>query len=110
MSQWLNICKYEDLAPNSGICAQFEDQQVAIFFCKRNQDLYAVSNFDPFAQANVISRGIIGSAQGETYVASPLYKQRFNLKTGVCLDSPEHVLQTYLVRIEADQVQLQATS
>ncbi|HEY7866088.1 MAG TPA: nitrite reductase (NAD(P)H) small subunit, partial [Psychromonas sp.] len=37
------------------------------------------------------------------------YKQRFNLKTGVCLDSPEHVLKTYSVRIEAQQVQLQAT-
>lgn len=110
MSQWFNICKYEDLAPNSGICAQFESQQVAIFFCQRNQDLYAVSNFDPISQANVISRGIIGSTQGETYVASPLYKQRFNLKTGVCLDLPEHVLKTYAVRIEADHVQLQATA
>ncbi|MEH6453239.1 MAG: nitrite reductase small subunit NirD [Psychromonas sp.] len=110
MSQWFSICEYQDLVENSGICAQFVDQQIAIFFCKRNANLYAVDNFDPIAKANVISRGIIGSTEGQAYVASPLYKQRFDLKTGVCLDSPEHVLKTYLVRIEAEQVQLKVAS
>ena len=48
----------------------------------------------------------MGSTQDSPYVASPLYKQRFNLETGACLDSPEFVLETYLVRSEADQIQL----
>ncbi|WP_019612718.1 nitrite reductase small subunit NirD [Psychromonas ossibalaenae] len=106
MSQWITICKHQELSENSGVCALFEGQQVAVFYCKRNADLYAVSNFDPIAQANVISRGIMGSVQEQAYVASPLYKQRFDLNTGICIDSPEFALKTYLVRIEADQVQL----
>jgi nitrite reductase (NADH) small subunit len=103
---WTAICALQDLSPNAGICAQFNHQQVAIFQCKRSDTLYAVSNLDPIGEANVMSRGIIGSTQDILYVASPLYKQRFNLQTGQCLDSPEHALKTFEVRINNNQVQL----
>ncbi|WP_028865744.1 nitrite reductase small subunit NirD [Psychromonas aquimarina] len=106
MNQWTTICKHQELSENSGVCVLFEEQQVAVFYCKRSAALYAVSNFDPIAQANVISRGIMGSTQEQTYVASPLYKQRFDLNTGICLDSPEFALKTFSVRVEAEQVQL----
>jgi nitrite reductase (NADH) small subunit len=108
--QWTVICASQDLSPNAGICAFFNDQQVAIFLCKRSEQLYALSNFDPIAQANVLSRGLIGSTEAISYVASPLYKQRFNLATGQCLDAPEHVLKTFDVRIENNQVQLKEAS
>ena len=39
-----------------------------------------------FSQANVLARGIVGSAGDRTYVASPMYKQRFDLRSGECLD------------------------
>jgi len=107
---WTDICPKNDLTPNAGICAQFNEQQVAIFLCKRTDSLYAVSNFDPFGDANVLSRGIIGSTEDITYVASPLYKQRFNLATGECLDSEVHQLKTFDVRIENEQVQLKEAS
>ena len=107
---WTDICPVNDLTPNAGICAQFNEQQVAIFLCKRTDTLYAVSNYDPFGDANVLSRGIIGSTEDITYVASPLYKQRFNLTTGECLDSEVHQLKTFDVRIENQQVQLKEAS
>ena len=107
---WTDICSKNDLTPNAGICAQFNEQQVAIFLCKRTDSLYAVSNFDPFGAANVLSRGIIGSTEDVMYVASPLYKQRFNLATGECLDSAVHQIKTFDVRIENDQVQLKEAS
>lgn len=109
---WTDICPKNDLTPNAGICAQFNEQQVAIFLCKRTDTLYAVSNFDPFGAANVLSRGIIGSTEDITYVASPLYKQRFNLATGECLDSDkkEHKLKTFDIRIENERVQLKEVS
>ncbi|WP_354622951.1 nitrite reductase small subunit NirD [Psychromonas sp. MME2] len=109
-NQWTTICKKEDLTANAGICAQFNDEQVAIFFDKRNNALYALANFDPFGQANVISRGIIGSTEDIVYVASPLYKQRFNLQTGECLESPVHALKIYPIRFENDEVQLKRAS
>ncbi|MGJ8582439.1 nitrite reductase (NAD(P)H) small subunit [Psychromonas sp. B3M02] len=107
---WTNICAANDLTPNAGICALYNEQQVAIFLCKQTNNVYAVANYDPFGGANVLSRGLIGSTQDIIYVASPLYKQRFNLSTGECLDSPDHKLKTYNVRIENDQVQLKEAS
>ncbi len=106
MSQWTNICQFQDLTPNTGICAIFEEEHVAIFYCQRTEQLYAVNNFDPIAKASVLSRGIMASLQGEMYVASPLYKQHFNLHTGECLEEPEYQLKTYAVRLKNEQVQL----
>ncbi|MCE3026556.1 nitrite reductase (NAD(P)H) small subunit family protein [Salinicola sp. DM10] len=68
--------------------------------------LYAVDNRDPFSGANVIGRGIIGELQGERVVASPLYKQHFRLRDGVCLEHPEQRLQTWPVALRGDDVVL----
>ncbi len=48
-----------------------------------------MSNQDPFSQAFVMSRGIIGDLQGERVVASPIYKQHFSLATGRCLEDKD---------------------
>jgi len=109
-TRWTDICPKSDLTPNAGICAKFNEQQVAIFLCKHSDSVYAVANFDPFGQANVLSRGIIGSTEGITYVASPLYKQRFNLVTGECLDSEIHQLKTFDIRVENERVELKEVS
>lgn len=31
MSQWKNICKIDDILPETGVCALLGDKQVAIF-------------------------------------------------------------------------------
>jgi len=49
--------------------------------------VHAVSNLDPYSHAHVISRGIVGTRQDVPTVASPMYKQVFDLRTGVCLDT-----------------------
>ncbi|MBW3696149.1 nitrite reductase small subunit NirD [Vibrio sp. T187] len=107
MKDWTTVCNTNDLTPNTGICALIEDTQVAIFYCKRQDKLYGLSNFDPIGKANVMSRGIIGSLSGEPYVASPLYKQHFHLETGECLEEPQHQLQTFEVRKHGDEIQVQ---
>jgi len=108
--QWTTICQLDDLTPNAGTCAQFKNQQVAIFMCSHTEQVYAVSNFDPIGEAHVLSRGLMGSTEDISYVASPLYKQRFNLATGECLDAPEHVLKTFDIRVEKSQIQLKEAS
>ena len=108
--QWNTICLYKELTANAGVCALFNNQQIAIFFCQRSDNLYAVSNYDPIGEANVMSRGIMGCLEGETYVSSPIYKQHFNLMTGECLESTAHSLKTYDVRIANNKVQLKETS
>lgn len=107
MENWQTICSAADLVPNIGVCALVDGKQVAIFSCSRTDSLYAVSNFDPIGKANVLSRGIVGSIDGQPYVASPLYKQHFHLETGECLEEPEHRIATYPVRIVNGAVEVQ---
>jgi nitrite reductase (NADH) small subunit len=107
MSNWKSICNEQDLAPNVGSCALVEDKHVAIFNCKRTNKLYAIANYDPIGKASILSRGIIGSIEGQPYVASPLYKQHFHLVTGKCLEEPEYQLETYPVRSVNGEIQVQ---
>ncbi|MFE2014861.1 nitrite reductase (NAD(P)H) small subunit [Streptomyces sp. NPDC059491] len=51
-----------------------------------------MGNRDPFTGAAVVADGIMGSRDGVPVVASPLHKQEFDLRTGVCLDDPEVAL------------------
>lgn len=97
------LCDIKDILPETGVCALMGDKQVAIFRT-RDDRLFAIDNHDPFSQANVLSRGLVGgvSLEGEQvlYVASPIYKQRFNLATGECLDDSSVQLSCYDVSLQ----------
>lgn len=104
---WISVCELSDMLPDTGVCALVQNQQVAIFHSLRLNELFAVSNFDPIGEANVLSRGIIGSIGDEIVVASPLYKEHYNLRTGECLEKPEYTLTVYPVRVDDGLVQVQ---
>lgn len=94
---WNPVCMLEDIIPGIGVCALVNHQQIAVFLLP-NKELYAIGNYCPGGKANVLSRGILGSSGSEVFVASPLYKHRYSLKTGVCLDNPALTVPTYSVR------------
>lgn len=95
---WVPICKFADLEPGRGVAALVEGEQVAVFRL-RDDALHAVGNIDPFSGAAVMSRGITGMrADGTVTVASPMYKDVFDLATGVALEAPEVVLPVRSVR------------
>ncbi|ACS93575.1 nitrite reductase small subunit NirD [Teredinibacter turnerae] len=101
---WVPVCDAVELQPMLGVRALLENEQVAIF---RVQDqLYALNAIDPFSNAAVLSRGIVGSLKDQIVVASPLYKQHFNLATGVCLEDDTVSVKTYAVREEGGKIQL----
>ena len=108
---WKTICDTTDLVKDSGISALIanaagEDEQIAIFHIPNSEEkIYAVGNYDPIGQANVLYRGLVGSINDEPVVASPLYKQHFSLKTGQCLQE-EKTIPVYDIRIENEQVQV----
>ena len=108
-TKWVDICAIADIAPNTGVCALVSGEQVAIFRVGDTNDVYALSNYDPFSKAFVLSRGIVGDRNGITKVASPIYKQNFNLATGQCLDDETVSLVTYAARVMEERVQI-ATS
>jgi len=82
------------------------NQQIAIFRPRDDSELFAISNIDPFAQASVLSRGIIAEHQGELWVASPLKKQRFRLTDGHCMEDESHSVKHYDVRVKDGNVQV----
>ncbi|MGH8991032.1 MAG: nitrite reductase (NAD(P)H) small subunit, partial [Acidimicrobiia bacterium] len=67
---------------------------------------YALSNYDPFSGVYVLSRGIVGSKGDIPKVASPIYKQNFDLRTGTCLDKPEVSVPTWAIRRRHDRVEV----
>ena len=96
-ADWVEICPFDSIYPDTGVCALIDGRQVAVFRLA-DGTLHAVSNFDPFSGANVLSRGIIGDRGGEPKIASPIYKQTFNLRTGVCYEDANVRLDVYRVR------------
>ena len=106
MSAWIDICPVDDLQPDSGVCALVEDKQIAIFYMPKDNALYAINNYDPFGKVHVLSRGLIGDIKGEPMVASPLYKQHFSLKTGICFEDETVKNETYAIRIENNRVEI----
>lgn len=97
------VCAYDALLPERGVAALVGDRQLALF---RTHDgaVHALGNRDPFSGANVLSRGIVGSRGDVPTVASPMFKQVFDLRTGLCLDEPEVRLPSYPVRVVDGQV------
>jgi nitrite reductase (NADH) small subunit len=99
------ICSKNDLVENSGVCALVNGEQVAIFYIpKSEQQVFAISNWDPIGKANVLSRGIIGDLQGKFVVASPLYKQHFDLESGVCLEDEDASVKIYPISLVDNKI------
>lgn len=85
-NSWTRVCDYDDLTPGRGVAVLSAGGMQVAVFRDRAGELYAVDNRDPFSGAYVMSRGIVGN-QGEVpTVASPMYKQVFDLRQGRCLD------------------------
>ena len=98
------MCVLDDLLRGGGVAALLEDGvQVAIFRTVEDE-LYALSNIDPFSGAAVLSRGLVGDLGGVPVVASPMHKQHFDLRTGVCVDDPSVTVTAYPVRVEGDAI------
>lgn len=108
MSEWIPVCRLQDIVPNTGVCALVGGRQVAVFRLD-DDSVFAVSNHDPFSQANVLSRGIVGDVKGEVVVASPVYKQHFSLASGQCLEDPKVRIAVYPARVEGDTVLIEAS-
>lgn len=96
--QPVDVCAVADLKPGIGVCALVKGEQVALFRL-RNGDIHAIANHDPFSGANVLSRGLTGDLKGRKVVASPLYKQHFDLATGECLEDASVRLATWPVQV-----------
>lgn len=96
--RWNPVCPVGLLTPGRGVAALVAGTQVAVFLLP-DGEVMAIDDRDPCSGVDVLSRGLIGDVAGEPTVASPIYKQRFELRTGRCLDDDAVSVQTWVVRV-----------
>ncbi len=107
-TQWVEVCNKDALDADTGVCALIDGKQIAIFYVGKLDEVFAIDNYDPIGKANVLSRGIIGTQGERICVASPLYKEHYDLRTGECLESPDNSVTAYAVKIENGKVMVAA--
>ncbi|MDF1604932.1 nitrite reductase small subunit NirD [Nocardioides sp. YIM 152315] len=102
---WQPVCRVTELEVGRGATALVHGQALAIF---RTSDdhVYALGNHDPFARASVIAKGIVGVRDDVPFVASPLHRHAFDLRTGRCLDDQHVSVPAYDVRVVDGVVQV----
>jgi nitrite reductase (NADH) small subunit len=86
--RWTAVCHLADLLPERGVAALVGDVQVALFRL-HDDAVHAIGNRDPISGAYVLSRGIVGTRGDAPVVMSPMHKQAYDLRTGVCMDAPD---------------------
>lgn len=97
---WYKAARVADFPENGGACVRYKEMQIAVFNFSRRNEWYACQNLCPHKMQMVLSRGIIGSANGEPKVACPFHKKTFSLKTGTCLNADEEGISVFPVKIE----------
>lgn len=95
------VCRLEDLEPFWGEAALIEGVQIALIRVPGDR-VFAVSQWDPFAKAHVMARGIVGTKGGRPTLASPIHKQVYDLESGQCLSEDGLGLRTYRVDVDAE--------
>lgn len=88
-----------DLLPiDRGVAAIVGDAYVAIFRLA-DGEVAAIDHVDPFSGVPVLARGLVGCVDGSPVVYSPLHKQRFDLRSGRCLDDADVTVRVWHVDI-----------
>jgi nitrite reductase (NADH) small subunit len=105
--RWVDVCPLPRLTVDRGVAALIGSEPVALFRLA-GDELYAIDHREPFTGAPVLARGLVGSAGEIPTVASPLHKERFDLRTGACLDAPGASVRTWPVRVRDGRVQIAA--
>ncbi len=103
--KWTAVCAAAEILPGTGVCALVEGRHVAVFRVGQER-FFAIDNIDPKSGASVLSRGLTGSLGERIVVASPIYKNHFDLATGECLEEPQHSVRAHAVRLSGERIEI----
>lgn len=109
-AHWVGVCTRRQLIPERGVAVLVGSEQVALFRLSRaagSDHVRAVGHRDPASGANVMARGIVGSVGDRDTVASPMYKDVYDLATGECLNDPDLRIPVYRTWIAGGVVYLE---
>lgn len=95
------LAKVSDIPEGSGISVMTsDDREVALF--KIDGKIYAIDNECPHA-GGPLSEGFVRDG----VVTCPWHNWEFKLKTGKCLNAPDHCVAIIPITIEGDEILLQ---
>jgi nitrite reductase (NADH) small subunit len=102
---WFAACTTADVPENGGVCVKYKNDQIALFNFTRRGEWYATQNLCPHRMQMALSRGLIGSQDGEAKVACPFHKRAFSLADGHCMNADDcGSIKTYPVKVEGGKV------
>ncbi|MFC6705149.1 nitrite reductase small subunit NirD [Flexivirga alba] len=106
---WTTVCALAAVPKDGAVAVLVDGAQVAVVRLG-DDSLFAVSHRDPVSGANVMARGIVGSTTVDGVevptIASPMFKQVYDLRDGRCLSDRLVVLATWEVRLHGDDVEV----
>jgi len=97
---WFKAARVSDFPENGGACVKYKDLQIAVFNFSRRNEWYACQNLCPHKMQMVLSRGMIGSTEGDPKIACPFHKRTFSLRNGQCLNGDEDKISVFPVKVE----------
>lgn len=102
---WFPACKTTDVPVNGGVCVKYKHEQIALFHFTRRNEWFATQNMCPHRMQMALSRGMIGSQNGEPKVACPFHKKTFSLVDGHCMNDDEcENIKVYPVKVDGNTV------
>jgi len=101
---WVDVVAFDELPVDRGVAVLVDGTPIAPFRIS-GDELFAIDHIEPFTGVPVLARGLVGSSDGVPTVASPLHKQRFDLRNGTCLDADERVA-TYPIDVVGGRVMI----
>ncbi len=96
-SEWHPVCGVHQIPDGGGVAGIVDGHPVALFSV--DGEVRCLDLVDPRSGAPVLSRGILGGDDDRRWVASPMYKDRFDLATGECLDDSSVSVHAWTVRV-----------
>jgi len=108
-TRWQRIARLADLPEDRGVAVLIDDEPIALYHLAGGS-VFAVSHIDPKTAMPVMARGLIGSKDQQVFVASPLHKERYDLRTGQCLDDDSLHLRVYALQVDDGDVLLRVDS
>jgi nitrite reductase (NADH) large subunit len=102
--QWVHVGYASEFPENGGAAIKYGKVQIAVYNFTDRGEWYACQNMCPHKNAFVLSRGIIGTADGEPKIACPLHKKPFSLKTGASLSGEDFSVKVFPVKVTDSEV------
>jgi nitrite reductase (NADH) large subunit len=84
--------------------------QIAVYNFASRGEWFASQQMCPHKKAFVLSRGILGDADGVAKIACPLHKKTFSLESGNCLSGDDYGIQVFPVKAEGGSVYVKLPS